>query len=103
MAATLEELEQRVLALEAEVRALRTRLESAPAEETPAQRSERLSRGAQAGKNSEEGVSLKEVLRQLGITGKPIGAERVQEIMVAEGVKPEDCVLSREILAMREE
>ena len=44
MAATLEELEQRLLALEAEVRALRTQLESPPAGETPAQRGERLIR-----------------------------------------------------------
>src|SRR2546427_12744102 len=103
MAAPLEELDQRVLALEAEVRALRTRLESPPADETPAQRGERLIREAQAGKTSEGGASFKEILRQLGITGKPIGAEKVQEMMVAEGVKPEDCALSREILAMREE
>lgn len=41
--------------------------------------------------------------QQLGITAKPIGAVKLQELMLQEGVRPEDNLLSRGIIAMREE
>jgi hypothetical protein len=40
---------------------------------------------------------------EMGIHGKPIGAEKVQEMIAACGVKPEDSIFSREIIEMREE
>jgi len=44
-----------------------------------------------------------EWFQQLGITVQPIGAEKLQELMLEEGVRPEDNLLSRGIIAMREE
>src|SRR6266545_3817965 len=40
---------------------------------------------------------------KMGIQGEPIGAEKVQELIAACGVKPEDNVFSRGIIQMREE
>jgi flagellar basal body rod protein FlgG len=39
----------------------------------------------------------------MGVRGEPIGAEKVQEMIVACGVRPEDNILSRGIIDMREE
>jgi len=41
--------------------------------------------------------------QQTGITAQPIGAEKLQALMLQEGVQPEDNLLSRGIIAMREE
>lgn len=41
--------------------------------------------------------------KKMEITGEPIGAEKVQEILAAEGVKPEKNSFSRGIIEMREE
>ncbi len=40
---------------------------------------------------------------KMGVKGKPIGAEKVQERIAAHGVKPEDNAFSRALLRMREE
>jgi hypothetical protein len=40
---------------------------------------------------------------EMGVRGEAIGAEKVQEMMAACGVRPEDNILSREIIDMREE
>jgi hypothetical protein len=39
----------------------------------------------------------------MGITGEPIGAELVQEMMRACGMQPDDNAFSQGIIAMREE
>jgi hypothetical protein len=39
----------------------------------------------------------------MGVRGEPIGAEKVQEMIAACGVRPEDNILSRGIIDMREE
>lgn len=44
-----------------------------------------------------------EWFQQIGITAQPMGAERLQTLMLQEGVRPEDNLLSRGIIAMREE
>jgi hypothetical protein len=44
-----------------------------------------------------------EWFQQMGITAQPMGAERLQALMIQEGVRPEDNLLSRGIIAMREE
>lgn len=41
--------------------------------------------------------------KEMGIHGKPIGSEKVQEMIAAYGVKPEENLFSRGILEMREE
>ena len=43
------------------------------------------------------------VFEAMGIHGEPIGAEKVQEMIAACGVKPEDNIFSRGIIEMREE
>ncbi len=43
------------------------------------------------------------VFEAMGIHGEPIGAEKVQEMIAACGVKPEDNLFSRGIIEMREE
>ena len=40
---------------------------------------------------------------EMGVRGEAIGAEKVQEMMAAGGVRPEDNILSRGIIDMREE
>lgn len=44
-----------------------------------------------------------ETLRQMGISGAPVSAEKLRQMMIASGVNPEDNEFSREIIAMREE
>ena len=40
---------------------------------------------------------------KMGITGPPVGNEKLTEMMLADGVDPNDNAFSREIIAMREE
>ena len=42
-------------------------------------------------------------MEQIGIRGEPIGAEKVQEMIAACGIKPEDNEFSRGIIEMRTE
>lgn len=42
-------------------------------------------------------------MKQLGIKGKPIGAEKLQEMGIKEGLDPTDNQFSRGIIEMREE
>ena len=77
-----------------------------PAASTPrsdeADRGARLIREAAA---SRAGVveGWKKLLESLGIHGQPIGAKKLRERLLAEGVDPDDNAFSREIIAMREE
>jgi benzoyl-CoA reductase/2-hydroxyglutaryl-CoA dehydratase subunit BcrC/BadD/HgdB len=43
------------------------------------------------------------LFEKMGIHGEPIGAENVQKMIAACGIKPEDNEFSRGIIAMREE
>ncbi len=42
-------------------------------------------------------------MKQLGIRGKPIGAKKLREMALKEGLNPEDNQFSRGIIEMREE
>jgi uncharacterized protein YpmB len=42
-------------------------------------------------------------MKQLGITCKPIGAKKLREMAIKEGLDPEDNQFSRGIIEMREE
>jgi hypothetical protein len=46
---------------------------------------------------------IAKAFEEMGIQGQPIGAEKVQEMIAACGVKPEDNVFSKGIVEMREE
>jgi hypothetical protein len=104
MTVTREELERRLNVVEQEVRTLRSLLEHQPVEETSVQRGARLHREALA---SQPGISagLDKLRDQFGIPRdfQPMTVEEIHQQMIAEGVKPEDCAASREIIAMREE
>jgi hypothetical protein len=104
MPVTLEELAQRLDALEHQVRALCVLLNPAPAHETLAQRGERLQRESRA---SQAAISagMDDLYKQFGIPRdlKPRPIQEIRQQMIAEGVKPEDCSFSREIIAMRDE
>jgi hypothetical protein len=45
----------------------------------------------------------KKFMKQLGIKGKPIGAKKLQEMALKEGLDPNDNQFSRGIIEMREE
>lgn len=97
MAVTLEELDQRLTIIEEEL-ALRRALTV----ETPAQRGARLLRRAKL-EQPRMSATMAKVLADLGISGEPVGAEKLQEMMLADGVNPEENEFSRGIIEMREE
>jgi hypothetical protein len=92
MTTTMEELDKRVAALERELSNLRQMLEvwTEPMLETEEQQVEAL-------------AVWERVKEQMGIRGEPIGAENLQAMMLAEGIKPEENILSRGIIEAREE
>lgn len=97
MAATLEELEQRLAIVEQELTRWRQRSGISPAE-----------RGAGLLRHAEEQqaqitAGMAAAFEQMGISGEPIGAAKVQELIAAGGVRPEDNEFSRGIIEMREE
>ena len=85
MAATLEELEKRLSELERKVVSLQQRLEGRPVEETPAERGARLRREARAGQAALS-AGVAKAFAEMGISGEPIGAEKVQELIAAYGL-----------------
>jgi hypothetical protein len=102
MATTLEELEKRLSRLEEEIASLRQLIARNQVEETPAERGARLMREAVLSQPRTAAAWAK-AMQEMGISGEPVGAEKLQEMMAACGFKPEDNALSREIIAMREE
>jgi hypothetical protein len=102
MATTLEDMEKRLAALETEVTFLRQLITGEPIPPALAERGARLLREAQAQQAALSAV-LGEALGEAGIVGEPVGVEKLREMMAACGVKPEDNLFSREIIAMRDE
>jgi hypothetical protein len=102
MTTRVAELEKRVTALEREISSLRQLVAARPIEETPAEAGARMLREAEQSQAELEAVWAR-VKEQMGIHGEPIGAEKLQERMLASGIKPEDNILSRGIIEMREE
>jgi len=102
MAVTLSEPEKRLTQVEQEIARLRQLVEKVPHEETPAERGARLLREAKL-HQAEIAAGWAKAMEQMGIKGEPIGAEKVQEMIAAGGIKPEDNEFSRSIIEMREE
>jgi hypothetical protein len=48
-------------------------------------------------------AGFRKFLKQLGIKGKPIGAKKLQEMLLKRGFDPESNEFSQGIIAMREE
>lgn len=101
MTTTVEQLEQRLVAVEEEVRQLRQPLEPSPLE-TSAERGARLWAQARREKPRLKAIMAK-VLEQMGIAGEPVPPQQLRAMMAASGIKPEDNLFSRGILEMREE
>ena len=102
MATTLEDVEKRLATLEQEIAYLRQLVVRGQAEQTPAERGARFLREAKANQAAFS-AAVAEMFAQLGITNEPIGAENVQKMMEACGIRPEDNEFSRAIIDMREE
>lgn len=101
MTVTVDDLEKRLSKLELEVGAIKQLLTRARQAETPAEMGARLHLQAELEGPAMEALA-KQVFEQMGILEEPIGAEKLQEMMAARGVKPEDNILSRDLIAMRE-
>ena len=97
MATTLEDLERRVIALEQQMADLRPRVD-----ETPAERVARFFREVRA-QQPAISAAVAKAFAEMGITGEPVGHEKLRQMMLECGVNPEDDAFSREIIAMREE
>ena len=102
MATTLEELERRITRMEQELARLRQLVEKSPQTETPAERGAQLLRQAQQNQATIS-AAIAKAFAEMGITGAPIGADKVQEMMCACGVQPDANEFSQGIIAMREE
>lgn len=104
MTTTIEKLLIRTERIEQELAEVRQELEklrptkSLTPEERAATRLERV-----RSKNEKLTPLIDKAFKKMGITGEPIGAEKVQEILAAEGVKTEENSFSRGIIKMREE
>jgi hypothetical protein len=104
MAMTVEELERRVLALEQDVRTLKCQLAPPKGEETPAQRGQRMFREAVESQPAIT-AAMAELMAKLGVPPDlgPVDLEQLHRDMIASGINPDDCIFSREIIAMRDE
>ncbi len=102
MATTLEDVERRLSMLEAEVIHLRQCISSRQVEEKPTEHGARLLREAEADQPTVSAAVAKAFV-EMGIAGEPVGVEKLREMMAGSGVKAEENLFSREIIAMREE
>ena len=102
MATTLEELERRITRMEQELARLRQLVEKSLQTETPAERGAQLLRQAQQNQATIS-AAIAKAFAEMGITGAPIGADKVQEMMRACGMQPDANEFSQGIIAMREE
>ncbi len=102
MATTLEGLERRIARMEQELARLQRLVEQPAQTEMPAQRAVQLLQEAQRNQAAIS-TAIAQAFAEMGITGEPIGAELVQEMMLGCGVQPDDNAFSQGIIAMREE
>ncbi len=102
MTMKLEELEQRLAALEQEVRALRQMVQGPPPEETPAERGAQLLREARAGQAAFS-AAVARAFAEMGIAGPAMSIEELQKLTAGPGSNADDNEVSRAIVEMREE
>jgi hypothetical protein len=99
MASTLEVLEKRLAALEEEVKVLRM-VVLPSVDDTLAEQGARAILMARL-QHPALVAGWDRAMEQMGIKGEPIPAEQLQQMMRADGIKPEDNEVSREIIRMR--
>jgi hypothetical protein len=102
MTTTLEELERRIIRMEQELARLQQLVEKPLQTEIPAERGAQLLREAQENQATIS-AAIAKAFEEMGITGAPIGAEQVQEMMHACGMQTNANEFSQGIIAMREE
>jgi hypothetical protein len=102
MATPFEELEKRLTSLEQELARLRQQVEGLAPRRAMTLDDIPMIREAKATQPAITAAVTK-AFAEMGITGEPVGAEKLQQMMIDAGVKPEDNIFSREIIAMREE
>ena len=102
MAVTLETLQAKITRIEQELAQVRQSLEQLAAAPQPWAK-EHWPAGIQRVDRTGWRQWFDEWFQHTGITAQPMGAERLQTLMLQEGVRPEDNLLSRGIIAMREE
>lgn len=102
MATTLEELEKRLAAVEQELARLKRQVPLVVVAETPAERGARLLRGDPPAPG-QAAAAWAVAMKEMGIQGEPISAEKLQQMIADYGIKPEDNEFSRGIIEMREE
>ncbi|MCZ7574991.1 MAG: hypothetical protein M5U01_41100 [Ardenticatenaceae bacterium] len=102
MAITLENLQARIAQIQQELAEVSRDLEQLAVVPDP-----RTKVGWPAGIRGVDRAGWKawfdEWFQHIGITTQPVGAESLQEMMLQEGVRPEENLLSGGIVAMREE
>lgn len=102
MTTTLAALEGRLGALEQEVADIRRMLGDPRSAATSPEWGSPLMQAARASQPAISAAVAK-AFTIMGIAGETVGAERLQQMMIAAGVNPADNAASREIMAMREE
>jgi len=105
MSTTLEDLQRRVEAVETETQRLARLVEDPEQVDKPPTDGSLDQWLARLRAKKARRGSFEDLLRSLGLPPdlKPIGAEAVQAMMLADGVRPEDRLLSSEIIRLREE
>jgi hypothetical protein len=107
MATTVEELKQRMEQLEREVTSLREIVnELQPAVDgLPPIRTREWLPGIRVIDGESARAHIDRAFEKMGIdvTQPALSAEEIQQLMLQEGVRPEDCILSRGIIEAREE
>lgn len=99
---TYETLKAKITRIEQEVVEVRQELEQLAATAESWSRERRLG-SVQWVDKAGWGAWFDEWFQQIGITAQPIGAKKLQELMLQEGIRPEDNLLSQGVIAMREE
>lgn len=100
---TLEALKTKITRVEKEISEVRQGMEELLAETARPTTQKKLSNQMQPVDNDRWLHLVDEWFQQMGITAPPIGAEKLQALMLQEGLRPEDNLLSQGIIAMREE
>jgi hypothetical protein len=101
MAATLEELEMRLAALERRFAVFQERQLQASANTLPDFGSEMI-REARSNQQEIDSIALK-LFADMGIAEEPVDVARLRVMMRECGIRDEDRSASREIIAMRDE
>ncbi len=105
MATSVEDLERRMAAMEQEMKRLARLVEDPEAVDRPPTDGTFNEWLARLQEKKMARISDAELRQALGIPAdlKPIGAKAVREMMLAEGIRPEERILSSEIIRLREE